>query len=105
MAPFGLCAGVPFPATLRTLAAAVGRGSWATLLWGVSAIAWVGGALLSLSLGMTLGFGASAILGAGCLLVAFLMVGLRWLLPARGVPTETDLPAPAADLTPFQRPA
>jgi hypothetical protein len=54
---------------------------------------------------MTLGFGASAILGAGCLFVAFLMVGLRWLLPKRGVPTETDLAGPATDLTPFQRPA
>jgi SAM-dependent methyltransferase len=100
--PLGFCAGVPFPAAVRTLGDA-GRGAWATLLWGVAAGAAVCGALVALLLGMTLSFTYATFLGAACLFAAFLMAGLRWLAPSPSQAPEADSPAP--DLTPYQRPA
>jgi hypothetical protein len=103
--PLGLCAGVPYPAAVRTLDAA-GRGAWATLLWGVLALGAVCGALLAHLVGAGLSFTYATLLGAALLVAAFLMAGLRWLAPAqRAGPEHAPEPAPAPDLSPYQRPA
>jgi SAM-dependent methyltransferase len=101
--PLGLCAGVPYPAGVRTLDAA-GRGAWATLLWGVLALGAVCGVLLAHLLGAGLSFTYATLLGAGLLFAAFLMAGLRWLAPAERV-APAPAAAPAPDLSPYQRPA
>jgi hypothetical protein len=102
--PLGLCAGVPYPAAVRTLDAA-GRGAWATLLWGVLVLGAVCGALLAHLVGAGLSFTYATLLGAALLVAAFLMAGLRWLAPAqRAGPEPGPEPAPAPDLSPYQRP-
>ena len=103
LVPLGLCAGVPYPAGVRTLDAA-GRGAWATLLWGVLALAAVCGVLLAHLLGAGFSFTSATLLGAGLLFAAFLMAGLRWLAPAQGV-APAARPDPAPDLSPYRRPA
>jgi hypothetical protein len=99
--PLGLCLGVPFPGAVRTLDVA-GRGAWATLLWAIGALSLVCGAFLALALALAFSFSAATILGALLLFAAFLMAGLRWLVPAQ-VRSEPAPPGP--DLTPYQRPA
>jgi protein-L-isoaspartate O-methyltransferase len=108
--PFGVCAGVFYPAVARTLAAA-GRGGWVALLWGVGVLAAAGGAFLAFALGVSLSFTWAVLLGAACLIAAFLMAGLRWLVvgTGRGALDGGRSGAPpseaSSDMTPFQRPA
>jgi hypothetical protein len=103
-APLGLCAGVPFAAIVRALAAA-GRGAWAAYLWAVWWLASVVAGFLSLGIGVATGFGFSTALGALCLFGAFMMAGLRWLAPdtppAEPATANEALPD---DHAPFRRP-
>lgn len=111
LAPVGVCAGVLFPAAAEGLAAA-GRGAWTSLLWGVAALAATVGTFLALALGVAMSFTSATLLGAACLLAAFLMAGLRWL--AAGDERDDGRGASGGqlgteqrpdDLAPFQRPA
>jgi hypothetical protein len=102
--PLGLCLGVPFPGAVRTLESG-GRGAWATLLWAVWALALVCGAFLALALGIAFSFTVATLLGAVLLFAAFLMAGLRWLVPAQGRSEPAPPGPPGPDLTPYQRPA
>ncbi|HEX2513627.1 MAG TPA: hypothetical protein VH257_02915, partial [Chloroflexota bacterium] len=69
------------------------------------ALCLVCGALLALALGMASSFAVATLLGAFLLLAAFLMVGLRWLVPAQGRSEPAPPGPPGPDLTPYQRPA
>lgn len=111
LSPLAVCGGVLFPAIARLLANG-GRGGWTALLWGVAALAAVVGGFLAMALGVTTSFTYSVLLGAACLFAAFLMAGLRWLVPDAGRGSSADEHGPlseaeqsAPDLTPFQRPA
>jgi hypothetical protein len=115
--PLGLCLGVPFPGAVRTLEGAengtgggetsrlAGRGAWATLLWAVWALALVCGTFLALALGIAFSFTVATLLGAILLFAAFLMAGLRWLVPAQGRSEPAPPGPPGQDLSPYQRPA
>jgi hypothetical protein len=79
LAPLGVALGVPFPCAVRLLAGAQ-RGSWAALLWALAAAAAAASSLLALAAGMAWSFAVPTAMGALCLLAAFLMAGLRFLV-------------------------
>ena len=98
--PLGLCLGVPFPAGGANPGSAAGRGAWATLLWAVwGPVPGLRGLLPWPWRGMAFSFAVATLLGAFLLLAAFLMAGLRWLVPAQGR-SEPAPPGPAPDPLP-----
>ncbi len=104
VAPFGVCLGVAYPATVRLLASA-GRGGWAAVLFASAALAAIVAAFVSLTIGVTWGFGPSRLLGAAGLLAAFMIAGLRLLVAGPEPAPAPAEPEPAtADHVVFQRP-
>lgn len=75
LAPLGLLLGMPFPIGLRLISGeASALVPWA---WGVNGFFTVIGSVLSMILGMALGFRAVLVLAAACYLVAWVAVALR----------------------------